>query len=60
MTLNPFSRRHFVSAMASGIAATWMAGAWRHAAALETGPVTGAASAMPPAGALTPAELRDV
>src|SRR5512136_2648650 len=60
MTMNPFSRRHFVSAMASGIAATWMAGAWRHAAALDAGPATGAAPAIPPAGALTAAELRDV
>lgn len=60
MTMNPFSRRHFVSAMASGIAATWMAGAWRHAAALDAGPATGAAPPIPPAGALTAAELRDV
>lgn len=60
MTMNPFSRRHFVSAMASGIAATWMAGAWRHAAALDVGLQTGAAPAIPPAGALTAAELRDV
>lgn len=46
--MHPFSRRQFVSTMASGIAATWMAGAWRHAAA------------APAAGALTPAQLRDV
>ena len=60
MTMNPFSRRQFVSTMASGIAATWMAGAWRHAAALDAGPATGVAPAIPPAGALTAAELRDV
>lgn len=60
MTENPFSRRHFVSAMASGIATTWISGGWRHAAALDAGLRTGAASAPPPAGALTPAELRDV
>ena len=63
MTMTPFSRRHFVTAMASGIAATWMSGAWRHAAALESGLPTGAApgaAAAPPAGALTPAQLRDV
>lgn len=59
MTLNPFSRRHFVSAMASGIAATWMAGAWRHAAALDAGAAP-APPGAPPAGALTPAQLRDV
>ncbi len=61
--MTPFSRRHFVTAMTSGIAATWMSGAWRHAAALESSLPSDAAAgtaAAPPPGALTPAQLRDV
>jgi gluconate 2-dehydrogenase gamma chain len=37
-----------------------MSGTWRRAAALDAGLATGAGPAAPPAGALTPAELRDV
>lgn len=60
MTTHPFSRRHFVSAMATGITATWISGAWRRAAALDAGVASGALPAGPPAGALAPAQLRDV
>jgi len=46
------SRRHFVGAMAAGLAATWIAGAGRR-------PSTGA-PAGPPAPTLSPAEARDL
>jgi gluconate 2-dehydrogenase gamma chain len=55
MAESPLSRRHFVGAMATGIAATWMSGAWGHAIARAPG-----AAAPPAPPALTPAELRDL
>lgn len=55
MSESPLSRRHFVSAMATGIAATWVSGAWGHAVARAPG--GGGPLATP---ALTPAQLRDL
>jgi gluconate 2-dehydrogenase gamma chain len=54
MSDNPLSRRHFVGAMATGIAATWISGAWGHAITRARGAV---APLLP---ALSPAELRDL
>jgi gluconate 2-dehydrogenase gamma chain len=55
MTDAPFSRRHFVGAVATGIAATWISGAWR-------GTVAGASGAAVVAGprSLAPAAARDL
>jgi gluconate 2-dehydrogenase gamma chain len=55
MPETPLSRRHFVGALATGIAATWVSGAWRHAVAGAPG-----AAAAAPEPALTNAELRDL
>jgi gluconate 2-dehydrogenase gamma chain len=55
MPETPLSRRHFVGALATGIAATWVSGAWRHAVAGAPG-----AAAAAPEPALTSAELRDL
>ena len=55
MPESPLSRRHFVGAMATGIAATWMSGALGHAIVGARG------GATPPATpALSAAELRDL
>ncbi|HTC23577.1 MAG TPA: gluconate 2-dehydrogenase subunit 3 family protein [Gemmatimonadales bacterium] len=51
----PVTRRNFVGAMATGLAATWIAGAWRAPMALAAG--TGTPAAGP---TLTPAQLRDL
>lgn len=55
MSESPLSRRHFVGAMATGIAATWMSGAWGHTVARARG-----GAAPPTTPSLTPAELRDL
>ena len=54
MTDAPFSRRHFVGAVATGIAATWIAGAWRGTAG-ASGP-----SAVAGSRPLSPAAARDL
>ncbi|HET7600554.1 MAG TPA: gluconate 2-dehydrogenase subunit 3 family protein [Gemmatimonadales bacterium] len=57
MPHGPLSRRYFLGAMATGVAAVWWTGAARVRAGVAARPIADGAA---PAGALGPAELRDV